>query len=74
MGLVEWSDRGKYWPEPSLLVDAMQCKFLIPCIYSLLFTVNLEIFARIVFWGIALKEVFAIFKIRDYGMFFPISN
>ena len=34
------------------------------------FTVNSEIFARILFSRMALKEVFATLKIRDLGMIY----
>ena len=35
-------------------------------------TVNPEIFARILFSQMALKDIFATFKIRDQGMIYQI--
>ena len=39
-------------------------------IFTVTNTVNMEIFARILFLRIALKEIFAMLKIRDFGMIY----
>ena len=61
----------------------MDC-IIIPCSYHAttwydttefaFYTVNPEIFARILFSRIALKDIFVTLKIRDYGMIYIISN
>ena len=41
---------------------------MLECFFILNITVNSEIFARILFSRIAIKYIFATFKIRDQGM------
>ena len=44
------------------------CKFCLKQLINSLVTVNSEIFLRILFSRVALKDIFATVKIRDLGM------
>ena len=61
---------GFFYPTFTLMIDSYKNIRTKVVIGGLWVTVNLEIFARILFSRIALKHIFATLKIRDKGVIY----